>query len=743
MIPILYRAGEKDFLSNGIGRLTECIDCEATEERNSIFECQFIYPVKGRFYKQMTENGGTISVIHSDKKDRQAFDIYKFSAPIDGNVTFYAKHISYRLSSIIVQPFTAYSCADALNKIKSNSFQDNPFSFWTDKNVSASYVQGSLATAKSLLAGQEGSILDVYGKGEYEFDMFSVKLYTNRGTDSGVNIRYGKNLQNIRRDYDTSGTFNGVAPYWKGPDGEIVTLPEVAVFSNNGIKKTAVWTNENDIPITTNAGEEIEFQYIPQEVRPVDFTDAFETEPTESELREAAIQYLNRNEPWTPNENITVDFVQLWQTDEYKDVAALQRVSLCDTVSIYFTALGLSQQKAKVIKVVYDVLREKYKSMELGKPQSTVADVIASSGQIKQEISKNVNSDIAEAINLATTLITGGLGGHVVLKRNGNGQPEEILIMDTADIHTAVNVWRWNLNGLGHSHNGYNGPYDDVALTMDGKINASMILTGYIVANFIKGGTLTLGGDENADGIWIVNDANGNEVARGDKDGVTSKALTATDFIYLNGGKGSYLNIPLSHDYPTEEYMRISNDRNRPFYIRTLPAGGTPVPGVPATFFKIDGEKLSIGREGAASTSWDFSIELSPSAIDIISGGGTKTEIRPQMYSVSYLINGQWTRIFAADQSGIMAKLGNTGQQVSLDNTNGLIVQSDDAQVIIYTTSGNLFAKMGKSVWTGEPELQLVGQNGQGDIYLSPGHGIRINNTILTENQLQRLLALI
>ena len=113
------------------------------------------------------------------------------------------------------------------------------------------------------------------------------------------------------------------------------------------------------------------------------------------------------------------------------------------------------------------------------------------------------------------------------------------------------------------------------------------------------------------------------------------------------------------------------------------------------------------------------------------------------MYTVYYKINDQWIPIFRADQSGIMAKLGTTGQQVSLDNTDGLNIQSDDGQVIIYTTSGNLFAKIGKSFWTGEPELQLVGQNGTGDIYFSPGYGIRINNTTLTESQLQQLLALI
>ena len=102
--------------------------------------------------------------------------------------------------------------------------------------------------------------------------------------------------------------------------------------------------------------------------------------------------------------------------------------------------------------------------------------------QIGQQI-KNPNSSYnqqqANAVANATNWITGTNGGYVVFRRNAEGQPYEILIMDTPDIETATKVWRWNNGGLGYSSNGYNGPYT-TAITQDGAI----------VADFITAGTL-------------------------------------------------------------------------------------------------------------------------------------------------------------------------------------------------------------------------------------------------------------
>ena len=175
MVPILYSANETSFVSNGLGRLSDCISCEVTEERNGIYECEFKYPVTGRFYQELLENA-IIGVIHDDKHDIQPFDVYAHSAPINGIVTFNAHHISYRLSRIIVKPFSAGSAASTLQNITVNSVNSNPFTFWTDKAVSSSFVLKKPSSARSVLVGEAGSVLDVYGKGEYEFDKFTVKL---------------------------------------------------------------------------------------------------------------------------------------------------------------------------------------------------------------------------------------------------------------------------------------------------------------------------------------------------------------------------------------------------------------------------------------------------------------------------------------------------------------------------------------------------------------------------------------
>lgn len=109
----------------------------------------------------------------------------------------------------------------------------------------------------------------------------------------------------------------------------------------------------------------------------------------------------------------------------------------------------------------------------------------------KQLVTK-VSSDIADkAVGYATDMITGGLGGYVVLGVNKQtGHTEEILIMDSPNKETAVNVWRFNQGGLGHSSQGYEGPYSDIALTADGKINADLIRAGTIDADLIQAGTI-------------------------------------------------------------------------------------------------------------------------------------------------------------------------------------------------------------------------------------------------------------
>ena len=526
MIPILYDYSEKRFTTNGVGRLSDCISCTVTEERNGIYECEFTYPITGEHYSEIKE-GMVIGVTHDESGDIQPFDIYAHQAPIDGVVTFNAHHVSYRLSNVVVMPFTASTPTAAFSGIESNTANDNPFTFWTDKTGSGEFKVEKPDYVRAVLGGQQGSVLDAFGGGDYEWDRFTVKLYAHRGSNTQVQIRYGKNISDITEKTDTSDTYNAIVPFWASNDGAIVTLPEkVIVYSGATLYETNL-TTHNQVIIRDHLGNPITVTYQQINAIPLDMTSYFQDAPTVAELRSAAQARFSASYGWLPKETIDVDFVQLWQTEEYKDFAPLQRVRLCDTVSVYYEALGVEAVNMRVVKTVYNVLLDRYDSIELGQLQNTLAQTIAS--PIEEQIKDfPTNSMLQDAIQHATDLIRGGLGGYVVLKPNADGLPEEILVMDTPDINTAVNVWRWNLNGLGHSHNGYHGDFDDVALTMDGQINANMITTGTMAANHIKGGTLSLGGAQNGDGVLQVKNASNTVIGTWDRTGITATNATIT-----------------------------------------------------------------------------------------------------------------------------------------------------------------------------------------------------------------------
>lgn len=550
MRPILYAGDETLFTSEGRGRLADCTRCIVTEERNGIYLCEFDYPVTGPMYAALLE-GGIVGAIHDDNHDIQPFDIYGHTAPLDGIVTFYARHISYRLSNIILKPMTASSCAAALAAFESQTYNRNPFTFWTDKAVSGTWVNDVPASVKSRLVGEQGSILDVYGKGEYKYDKWTVRLYVNRGNDNGVSIRYGVNLTDLTEDVDSSSSYSAVAPYWKSSDGTtVVTLPEGYVVADNVPVKRYPWTTETGEIITTEDGTPIEFAVAQIMPVPLDLSSDFTEEPTVEQLRALAKTRLNNSQAWQPNTNIRISFVDLAHTEDYKDVAALQRVSLCDRVNVYCAPLGVSAAKVEVIRVVYNVLTEQYDEMELGQPSQTYAETVMAGVQ-QLVADRPTTSMMAAAIGNATQQITGAKDSHITFVYDANGGLQEILVMDTDNINTAQKVWRWNLGGLGYSSNGYAGPYT-TAITQDGQIVADFITTGTMLANIIKGGTLTLGGLNNSSGVMQVLDGNGNVIGEWSRNGLSINKGN----IYLD-----YTNVlQVGFNSNNTQYARFNND---------------------------------------------------------------------------------------------------------------------------------------------------------------------------------------
>ena len=461
MKPILYEYDEVEFTSNGIGRLSPS-RCLVTEERNGQFELEMDISIEDRHYADIQE-GRILYAPHDETKIRQPFEIYMISRPMGGVVTVNAHHISYRTAKITVMPCEAMSAPAALLALKNNSVTEHPFVFNTDLRTVASFHVDKPETLRSRFAGTEGSLIDVYG-GEFEWDKFTIYLRSSRGSDTDVILRYGKNITSLKKTTDSSTIWTGIVPYWYGTNGEdgteaLVTLPEKYIL-----------VDDDDSMLI-----------------PLDMSSYFNQKPTEAELRQKATKYVQDNAPSAIPTSIDVSFVQLWQTQEYSDVAPMERLRLCDTLTIKHDKLGVSN-RAKIVKTVYNVLLERYESMTIGSVQPSMGDAIREvTGDIKKSIVRKTT--MQAMIEAMATLMQGGLGGHMIVNNDNNGKPNELLFMDTENKNTAVKVLRINMNGIAFSRNGYNGPFH-TAWSIDGTFYADWIAAGNLDATLLTVGII-------------------------------------------------------------------------------------------------------------------------------------------------------------------------------------------------------------------------------------------------------------
>lgn len=373
MIPILYESNETAFTSNGLGRLRDCIRCEVTEERNGLYECEFEYPVTGAHYSEITL-GRIIAVEHDQTGDVQPFDIYACDRPIDGVVTFHAHHVSYRLSGIIcLAPVGTNTLQSAFNEFEraTGNVDNGYFRYLTDFSLTEQRYMAVFDSVprpvRALLGGTEGSVLDAFG-GEFLFDKFTVGLFRKRGTEQNFTIRYGKNLTEYNESLDFSETYSWVWAYYKNGDSIAVS-------------------GSFDSGYTALGG------------RPVgavlDVTDKFESTPTLAQLQNEAKIFMSTNQPWIPKQTINVKFLQ----EALEEYADLHKCNLCDTIRVIFPRYDM-EGTFKIVKVVWNVLQERYEEMELGTLSTTLSEALGIS-------SGSGSSGSASSATIETGTITG------------------------------------------------------------------------------------------------------------------------------------------------------------------------------------------------------------------------------------------------------------------------------------------------------------------------------------------------
>lgn len=453
MYPILYETMTEGTVPahNGLGVLSDCLSCQVTEERNGAYELTMSYTTGGIHASDIQVNR-FIMAKPNFADDPQIFRIYRVGKDIGGQFTVSAQHISYDLSGKII---TTGSANDIITACQVLQAKAGAFTISTDKVTAGAFKVNVPSSVRSWFGGKDGSLLDVYGSGEFHYDNYAVSLNQNRGINRGVVIRYGKNLTELAQELDMSNLCTGVVPYYVDMNGNTYT--------------------EAKIPTGLTLD-------VPRDLA-VDFSDQVNPDsstPIRTQLTNLGTAYVANNNLTNILDTITLNFVQISTLTE--------RVDLCDTVTIHVEALGISGT-AKCVSATWDVLHDRYSSATFGNPKTNIADTIAVTQQAAQEAVTKSFMDIA--IGHATEAITGNLGGYVVFHdSDADGAPDEILIMNTPDITTATKVWRWNSGGLGFSPKGYAGPYNAVAIDMQGRIVANAITTGTLNAGLIKAGIL-------------------------------------------------------------------------------------------------------------------------------------------------------------------------------------------------------------------------------------------------------------
>lgn len=647
---ILYDHDEEAFTSNGLGALPDAASCTVTEERNGGYEVEMEYPLTGSHFRDIQKRR-ILYVKPNPYDDPQPFRIYSITKPINGIVTVHAAHLSYDTSGSIVKlfPADAGSASAAMSYLKNFSVPSTPFTFFTNVGKSGTMSVPKPSSIRSLLGGSDGSILDTFG-GEYLFDKWNISLLESRGSNRGVTIRYGKNMTDLEQEENDTDFYTGVYPFWysESEDGGLVTLS-----ANDGI---------------VNAPGNYDFvKIMPLDLSSEDFgkettdSEGYTTtieKPTEAELLAAAQKYIANNKIGIPKVSLDVSFVMLAQAEEYKDFARLETVKLCDTVTVEFEKLGV-KTTAKCIKTVYNVLTDKYDSIELGEPKSSLAETVSNQGTLIEEASDK--SYMERAIQNATDLIMSGkLGGYVTVTKN------EIYIADNKDLDKAVKVWRWNSGGLGYSSSGKDGPFG-TAITSDGKIVADYISTGNLDCSVLK--------VSNIHGDSILVDT------IGALNGINQKTDT---YQYIKTGlldsDGNYgiaigqltMNSDGTLSTTSSEYVKITSGRI------SFMQNGTEVA-------YMSGKKLVIKNGDITASDFRFT-----------NGGSIKAQLEQLAESVSSngfdfaIDGGGWLRITSASSASYAVELGSSGALRLVANTGDMFMQAGAATIQLHHDTGKV-----------------------------------------------------
>ena len=461
MIPVIFKPGEKDFTTNGLGRLIDATRCEITEEANGKYELEMDYPAISRF-SDYFENGYQIKAKPNDLEEYHIFEIKQtFKDTFTNSIVIYAQSRTYKLGNRQVRLATVdnRNGAEAMRLIEQNMDEPCDIKLYSDINTASSTVFEA-RNVLNCIAGEQGSLLQYWG-GEIKREPFKLSLLRRRGRDNVGTVRYGKDLKGLTIKFDWQSIVTKVLPFAELQSGADGTSQRIY---GDAIKSEYI-----------NKYPDVYAQY-------VQFTEDQGVKDLSS-LNKVAGKYFTTLYPGSdkPKVSIELEIEKLTDSEEAKEFSKMRNYNLFDTFTVYHKFYDIDIQ-TKVTGIVYDVLAEKTIKITAGDIQ--VAFYKQQSQDFQEAIKTLTKKDyMSNFIDYITDLINGVKGGSIL--QYPKNRPHTLYFMDTDSTDTAKNVIAINNQGIGFSTTGWKGPFRN-AWTIDGILNADFIRAGKIRSDIFE-----------------------------------------------------------------------------------------------------------------------------------------------------------------------------------------------------------------------------------------------------------------
>jgi phage minor structural protein len=456
--------------------LNDCLECLVTEEENGLFELELTYSISSNNFSDI-QNNRVVKAKASDELGEQLFRIYYISNEISGKIYVKAQHITYDLIDNFVENITCTksTCQESFQAMLLKCEYEHNFKGYSDIEHTTTYNLSRVNPLEAIL-GTKGSLLDIYGNGaKLKRDNYNIYLNKTRGNNNGVTIAYSKNITGYKREIDETDVITCIYPFAKvqteiGEGDNVSTIEETIVLPERFVNSKYI----NNYP----HAKILAVDYSEREVKDI------------ASLRTLANKYFKETNKDIPNVNYKVEFVYLHQAIEYQthNLKALELVGMGDTVTVIDERIGMNVE-ANVIKTVFNVLTNRYESIELGRFKGSINNIIG-------DLETSVDNALNQVNNMYTNFEV--LDDKIV---------SEVSKLE-GDIKSSTSLWQQEANSITSTVKDLSGKYTQLKQTVDGfdltgmvtfrdlstkgytTINGSNITTGTINGDRISGGTI-------------------------------------------------------------------------------------------------------------------------------------------------------------------------------------------------------------------------------------------------------------